>query len=314
MVFEISNKGNKMENISYNTIILRLNPSGLYVTLGMQQREAPKEVQTMNKLIRTSACTLGLSLLIAFGFSQNSISYGKEINTNPNTTKVVKSVTSNKAVYKKINLSNCKSVKDVVNNLRNSGYTNITTKSIKDVKGLKEALAKIQSKYADFNKKQTETTPAKTETTSKTTDKDKTAEKTTTTNKQNTTNTAQSDYAKEVLRLVNIEREKAGLKALTTNTTLTAAADKRAQETVKSFSHTRPNGTGFQTVLKEFGISYKAAGENIAYGQKTPQEVVTGWMNSSGHRANILNKNFGKIGVGVYQSGGTIYWTQVFTD
>ncbi|NLL00228.1 MAG: hypothetical protein GX271_06145 [Clostridiales bacterium] len=121
-------------------------------------------------------------------------------------------------------------------------------------------------------------------------------------------------FAEEVLRLVNIERSKAGLSSLTTNATLKAAADKRAQETKVSFSHTRPNGSKFSTVLQEFGISYRTAGENIAYGQRSPQEVVNGWMNSPGHRANILNGSFGKIGIGVYQSGGVIYWTQLFTN
>ena len=121
-------------------------------------------------------------------------------------------------------------------------------------------------------------------------------------------------FAEEVLRLVNIERSKAGLSSLTTNATLKAAADKRAQETKTSFSHTRPNGSKFSTVLQEYGISYRTAGENIAYGQRSPQEVVNGWMNSPGHRANILNGSFGKIGIGVYQSGGVIYWSQLFTN
>lgn len=122
------------------------------------------------------------------------------------------------------------------------------------------------------------------------------------------------NFADEVLRLVNIERSKAGLSPLTTNATLKAAADKRAQETEISFSHTRPNGSKFSTVLQEYGISYRTAGENIAYGQRSPQEVVNGWMNSPGHRANILNSSFGKIGIGVYQSKGVIYWTQLFTN
>ena len=104
------------------------------------------------------------------------------------------------------------------------------------------------------------------------------------------------------------------LSTYTTNSTISAAANMRAKETVQSFSHTRPNGTSFSTALKEYGISYMAAGENIAYGQRTPQEVVTGWMNSPGHRANILNSNFHKIGIGVYQSNGVIYWSQLFTN
>ncbi len=127
-------------------------------------------------------------------------------------------------------------------------------------------------------------------------------------------NTTLNNYAKEVLRLVNVERMKAGLKPLTTNSTISKAANKRAKEIVKSFSHTRPNKTPFYTVFKEYKLSYKAAGENIAYGQKSPKEVVTTWMKSSGHRANILSKKFGKIGVGVYKSGGRLYWTQIFTN
>ena len=164
------------------------------------------------------------------------------------------------------------------------------------------------------------TTTAPKTTTTKTTTAPKstptTAPKTTTTTPVTTTNNSSTaSFANQVLQLVNQERAKAGLSALSTNTTLTSAANQRAKETVTSFSHTRPNGTSFSTVLKEFSISYNAAGENIAYGQKTPQEVVTGWMNSPGHRANIMNANFGKIGIGVHKaSNGTIYWTQVFTN
>jgi uncharacterized protein YkwD len=123
-----------------------------------------------------------------------------------------------------------------------------------------------------------------------------------------------SNYADQVLKLVNQERAKAGLPALTTNKTLQAAANKRAQEIVQSFSHTRPNGSSPFTVLKEYGISYQSAGENIAYGQKTPEAVMNAWMNSSGHRANILKNGFGKVGIGVYKVNGVLYWTQLFTN
>ncbi len=130
-----------------------------------------------------------------------------------------------------------------------------------------------------------------------------------------TNNSSISNYANQVLQLVNQERAKEGLKALTTASALTSASNKRAQETMQSFSHTRPNGSSFFTALTEFGVQYSAAGENIAYGQRTPQEVVTAWMNSPGHRANIMNGSFGKLGVGVYQgSNGTIYWAQLFTN
>ena len=80
------------------------------------------------------------------------------------------------------------------------------------------------------------------------------------------------------------------------------------------FSHTRPDGSSFATALKEQNVSYRSAGENIAWGQQTPKEVVTAWMNSSGHRANIMNPNFTTIGVGYYENErGTDYWCQLFT-
>ncbi|MBQ7573984.1 MAG: hypothetical protein IJT23_06960 [Clostridia bacterium] len=119
-------------------------------------------------------------------------------------------------------------------------------------------------------------------------------------------------YALEVVDLVNKERAKYGLGNLQVDTTLMRASYARAKEIKTSFSHTRPNGTSCFTVLKEYGINYRSAGENIAYGQRTPQAVVTAWMNSEGHRANILNGNFTKIGVGCYKSGSTYYWSQEF--
>ena len=79
------------------------------------------------------------------------------------------------------------------------------------------------------------------------------------------------------------------------------------------FDHTSPTyGSPFD-MMKKFNISYNTAGENIAMGQRTPSEVMTDWMNSSGHRANILNSNFTELGVGIYKgANGTIYWTQMF--
>lgn len=126
-------------------------------------------------------------------------------------------------------------------------------------------------------------------------------------------NQSESEFAAEVLRLVNEERSRAGLPALALDQSVEKAANVRAKEIVSSFSHTRPDGTSFSTALKESGASYRGAGENIAWGQKTPAQVMEGWMNSAGHRANILNKSFTRIGVGYYQSGGTNYWTQIFT-
>lgn len=123
-----------------------------------------------------------------------------------------------------------------------------------------------------------------------------------------------TSYAMQVIDLVNKERAKEGLPALQYDANIAKAALVRAKETEVSFSHTRPNGSSFSTALKEAGVSYRGAGENIAWGQKSPEEVMKGWMNSPGHRANIMNKNFTKIGVGYYQnSKGVNYWTQLFT-
>lgn len=121
-------------------------------------------------------------------------------------------------------------------------------------------------------------------------------------------------YAEQVVSLVNAERAKAGLNALTLDTEIASAALVRARETEKSFSHTRPDGRAFNTVLTDNGIKFNGAGENIAWGQRSPEEVMNGWMNSEGHRANILNPRFTKIGVGHYQNAaGRNYWTQLFT-
>lgn len=122
-------------------------------------------------------------------------------------------------------------------------------------------------------------------------------------------------YIKEVVDLVNTERAKEGLAPLTLNDKVQAAAQVRAMECEKLFSHTRPDGSSFATALKEQNVSYRGAGENIAWGQRSPEQVVTGWMNSAGHRANIMNPNFTTIGVGYYQNAnGTNYWCQLFTN
>ena len=121
-------------------------------------------------------------------------------------------------------------------------------------------------------------------------------------------------FAEQVVELVNQERTKAGLNAVTLDQNIASAALVRAKEIETSFSHTRPNGSKFSTALTEPGVTFKGAGENIAWGQKSPEAVMQAWMNSEGHRANILNKNFTKIGVGYYQNAaGRNFWTQLFT-
>ena len=119
------------------------------------------------------------------------------------------------------------------------------------------------------------------------------------------------EFEAEVVRLVNIERKKAGLSELKHNWELSRVARYKSEDMRDKgyFSHTSPTyGSPFQ-MMKSFGISYRTAGENIAKGQTTPAAVVKGWMNSPGHRANILNSSFTEIGVG-YASGN--YWTQMF--
>lgn len=121
-------------------------------------------------------------------------------------------------------------------------------------------------------------------------------------------------FAEQVAVLVNKERAKEGLPALKMDASVSKAALVRAKETEISFSHTRPDGRGFNTALTEQGVKFRGAGENIAWGQKSPEEVMKGWMNSPGHRANIMNSKYTTIGVGYYQNAkGTNYWTQLFT-
>lgn len=127
-----------------------------------------------------------------------------------------------------------------------------------------------------------------------------------------TTDASVLNYEKEVVRLVNEERTKNGLKPLTYDWELSRVARIKSQDMKdnKYFSHTSPTyGSPFQ-MMKKFGITYRSAGENIARGQSTPQAVVNAWMNSSGHRANILNPSFTHIGVGYVANGR--YWTQMF--
>lgn len=119
-------------------------------------------------------------------------------------------------------------------------------------------------------------------------------------------------FEQEVVRLVNEQRAQYGLKPLTENWELSRVARYKSQDMVDNryFSHTSPTyGSPFQ-MIRAFGLSFRTAGENIAYGQRTPQAVVNAWMNSSGHRANILNASYTQIGVG-YVAGGN-YWTQMF--
>ena len=120
---------------------------------------------------------------------------------------------------------------------------------------------------------------------------------------------------KQVVSLTNSERKAAGLGSLTLDSQLSKLARMKAEDMAKKgyFSHTSPTyGSAFD-MMKKYGVSYRTAGENIAKGQKTAESVMKGWMNSSGHRANILSSAYTHIGVGYAKdSRGNTYWAQMF--
>lgn len=119
------------------------------------------------------------------------------------------------------------------------------------------------------------------------------------------------DFTSEVVRLVNIERANYGLSPLNENSRLGDFAQTRSQEIIGLFDHTRPNGNRAVNDILALG-GLRTCGENIAMGQPTPEAVVDAWMNSEGHRKNILTADFTMIGVGCSFGGGTYYWVQVF--
>jgi uncharacterized YkwD family protein len=127
-----------------------------------------------------------------------------------------------------------------------------------------------------------------------------------------TTTSAVSAYEQKVVELTNQQRTKNGLKPLVLDTELSKVAREKSRDMQSKgyFNHTSPTyGSPFD-MMKKFGITYRSAGENIAMGQRTPEEVVNAWMNSDGHRKNILSSNFTHIGVGHIANGN--YWTQMF--
>ncbi len=119
----------------------------------------------------------------------------------------------------------------------------------------------------------------------------------------------------EVVRLVNTERTKRGLQPLGQNWELSRVARYKCNDMVKKgyFAHESPTyGSPFK-MMESFGIRFSAGAENIAKGQKNPQEVMNSWMNSAGHRSNIISPAYGEIGVGAAKdSNGNLYWTQMF--
>lgn len=123
-------------------------------------------------------------------------------------------------------------------------------------------------------------------------------------------------FEDEVVKLVNKERSRRGLQTLQANWEIARVARYKSQDMINKryFSHISPTyGSPFK-MMESFGIRFSAAGENIAYGQNTPARVMNAWMNSPGHRANILSRTYSRIGVGLAKNKyGVCYWTQLFT-
>lgn len=171
--------------------------------------------------------------------------------------------------------------------------TSFTTESA----GTEQATGKSSAKKSSTSQT---TSPTTTSTT-----KEITTEQTTVV----TTSLSTANYAAEVLRLVNVERAAVGLSPLAAGDAAShRAAAVRAAEIATSFSHTRPNGSGFYTALYEAGVQYRGAGENIAYGYDSPTAVVRGWMNSEGHRKNILSITYTHLAVCFHNYN----WVQLF--
>ncbi|MEU6083511.1 CAP domain-containing protein [Streptomyces sp. NPDC047108] len=127
------------------------------------------------------------------------------------------------------------------------------------------------------------------------------------------TSAATGDAAR-IVELVNQERSQAGCSPLKTNAKLTAAAQKftDAMARAGTLSHTGPDGSQVQDRVEREGYAWSAVGENIAQGQSSPEEVMNSWMNSQGHRENILNCSFREIGIGIHEGDNGPWWTQDF--
>ena len=177
--------------------------------------------------------------------------------------------------------------------------------------------ANVTTAKETTTKKKTTTTKKQKKTT--TTTKKQTTKKQTTTRKTvvSTTkpsysvNASKSDI-KEIYNLVNKERTSNGLKKYAYRNDLQKDADTRAKEIAKEFSHTRPNGTACFTAIKEAGVSYTTAGENIGQTTGSYNDMMTWWMNSKDHKNNILSSKFTGIVVGYYQEGNTKFYVQLF--
>ncbi len=282
--------------------------------------------------------TLILSMLLVMAVpaqvfaADQSCSLNQKALSNANISKIYGQISQNTLdkVMSTFNQYSCNKVggeqlQNLLNQCNNNSCANVFTRifpgksiTVKTPEKTKTDGQDQPSKDASPTKPTTPVTPAEPTTPNKTPDATPDTNTNTNTNTNNDNDTQTSNlgsYEQQVVDLVNKERAAAGLPALKVNTKLAGVAEKKAEDMRDKnyFSHTSPTyGSPFD-MMKQFGITYTSAGENIAMGQKTPEAVMNGWMNSEGHRANILNSSFTEIGVGyVTSSNGTTYWVQQF--
>ncbi len=257
-----------------------------------------------NKVIALSLLITALSIVPAFA-DTNSNCDSIDLNNSNSNSYILKKGASNSEVY------------DYLSDITTSNQNFEIKKPSADTKEITEntnkASIEINNHITDAIKPSVDNSEN-----DQNSNQNTTKQETTTPSKaeNNNSNSSVSSYEKQVVDLVNAERAKNGLSALTLDSSVSNVARTKSKDmaTNNYFSHTSPTYGGAGDMLKQFGIKYTAYGENIASGQKTPQEVVTAWMNSSGHRANILASDFTKIGVGyATDSSGKAYWTQMFT-
>lgn len=194
----------------------------------------------------------------------------------------------------------------------NKPTTEFTTETTTETKPTFESTTEVTTTTKPTFDSTTEITTTTTNTSETTTEYTTTKPTIETSTETTTIYQNNSNYSTQVLNLVNKYRKENGLKELTLNTKLSNVAQIKANDMKNNnyFSHTSPTyGSPFD-MMKQFDISYQTAGENIAKGQKTPEAVVNAWMNSEGHRANILNPNYTQMGLGY--TSETIYWCQMF--
>ena len=265
--------------------------------------------------------------------TNTNTSSNKNNSTNTSTSKNKNTANTNSNTNKNTNTTsnNNKNTNTNNNNNKSSNTAKVTKTGTDESKELTKSETKYGVKintytikkydvYSDGSKKETKS--------STTTEYDRTGYKASTSEllpEARSLKSSNSSLINGVLKYVNEYRKEANEKQidgvtdrkdLTLDSNLTVAACARAIEMAysKKFSHTRPDGRTCFTILNDMNIGYNASGENIPSGRSTAKAVSEGWKNSSGHYANMINKNYGKIGIGVINLQGTYYWVQLFTN